>query len=548
MFGWFALLPDEYKQLGKHMAAGAGFVSNLVLWSESGYFDNIALTKPLLHLWSLGIEEQFYLLWPLIAYFAWKNKLNILLTITIILSVSFYLNINGIDKDPIATFYSPQTRVWELLCGSALAWVAMHTEENFHGLSIIQSNILSVMGFILLVFAILLTSKDSVFPGWWALMPVGGAVLIIFAGAQAWINRVLLSSRVMVWLGLISFPLYLWHWPLLSFAQILEGSLPSRQLRGIAVIFAVVLAWLTYKFVEKPIKNCKKQISKMVALTSLMAVIGFFGLISQVTDGFSFREGKAEQKVLSEEFKRNDWSIGWHSDGCSKAVLKISLDCVANSFNDPQILLIGDSHSQGLYLSMAEMIKKRNLDKRIMRLGSYLPFYNATVQLAPGLTFNSAETNRALNFGIENPAVKTIVLSFRGVINLTSNDYVDGEEIKVPGRFFTIKGYNQENLKTNFERGLKDTIANLNAGKKQIVFLIDNPELGFHPKECVDMRRIHTPGWKVRSPCAVTREQFDIRNYDYRKIISRVLKEFPSVKVLDTADLLCDSNWCEARK
>jgi peptidoglycan/LPS O-acetylase OafA/YrhL len=121
IFGWLALLPDELNQLGKHIAAGAGFVSNLVLWGEAGYFDNAAETKPLLHLWSLGIEEQFYIVWPLLVWLAWKRKFNFLVLAAFLAFVSFALNIKGIKQDHIAAFYSPLTRFWELLCGALLA-------------------------------------------------------------------------------------------------------------------------------------------------------------------------------------------------------------------------------------------------------------------------------------------------------------------------------------------------------------------------------------------------------------------------------------------
>lgn len=112
VFGWFALLTDEYKQLGKHIASGAGFLSNIILWNESGYFDNSADTKPLLHLWSLGIEEQFYLLWPAIAWAAWKGRVSGLLVAVIIAAASFLLNLKGIASDAVGAFYSPQTRFW----------------------------------------------------------------------------------------------------------------------------------------------------------------------------------------------------------------------------------------------------------------------------------------------------------------------------------------------------------------------------------------------------------------------------------------------------
>jgi len=138
VFGWFALLADEYKQLGKHIAAGAGFVSNLVLWSEAGYFDNSAETKPLLHLWSLGIEEQFYIVWPFFLWFAWKKKFN-LLTLTVILTlISFTLNLKGISENSVAIFYSPQTRFWELLSGSILAWFAIYKKNAFTSYKLIK--------------------------------------------------------------------------------------------------------------------------------------------------------------------------------------------------------------------------------------------------------------------------------------------------------------------------------------------------------------------------------------------------------------------------
>lgn len=131
-FGWDALLADEYKQLGKHIAGGAGFISNFLFWGDSGYFDNAAETKPLLHLWSLGIEEQFYIIWPLLLWLAWKKRFN-LLTITIaVVVISFALNIGEVKgDDAVAAFYSPQTRFWELLVGSVLAYMTMHRQNIF---------------------------------------------------------------------------------------------------------------------------------------------------------------------------------------------------------------------------------------------------------------------------------------------------------------------------------------------------------------------------------------------------------------------------------
>jgi len=296
-FGWFALLADEYKQLGKHIAAGAGFVSNLVLWDEAGYFDNSAETKPLLHLWSLGIEEQFYIVWPVVLWFAWKRKFN-LLTLTILVAfVSFYLNLKGIKKDAIVTFFSPQTRFWELLAGSTLAWFSLYKKDAFANYKLkidgwlakliyretvevdgkALSNVTSFLGSLFLAYGFWRITHDIIFPGKWAVIPVSGAILIILAGPKAWINRKMLSNKIAVWFGLISFPFYLWHWPLLSFARIVEGEVPSRSIRIAAVVLSVVLAWFTYKLVERPLRFGTHGKIKVVTLVLLVAIVGSLG-------------------------------------------------------------------------------------------------------------------------------------------------------------------------------------------------------------------------------------------------------------------------------
>lgn len=288
--GWFFLLSDEYKQLGKHIAAGAIFISNFVLWSESGYFDKSAETKPLLHLWSLGIEEQFYIVWPFLLWFAWKQKFNLFKITIVVACASFILNITEIKQDTVATFYSPLSRFWELLSGSLLAWLTLYKKITFTSVrnKIDIDNVLSFIGLFLLIFGFWKINKDLSFPGKWALVPVLGAVLIITAGSKAWFNRTVLSNKIVVWFGLISFPLYLWHWPLLSFATIIEGETPSYNIRITAVGLSVTLAWLTYRFIECPLRFGIN--TKAAALIFLMAIVGCVGFYTYDRDGFSFRK------------------------------------------------------------------------------------------------------------------------------------------------------------------------------------------------------------------------------------------------------------------
>jgi len=259
-FGWMVLLPQEYSQLGKHIAAGAGFSSNFVLWREAGYFDVSADTKPLLHLWSLGIEEQFYFFWPAAIYWAWKRKFSVLATTLVLLLGSFALNVAFLGSKSVATFYMPFTRVWELLIGAVLAYVSQVDPKAapVPGLSDQSApstaNARAVAGIGLLAAAWVLLHKSSPFPGWWALLPSVGAFLLISAGAFAWINKAVLSHRVLVWFGLISFPLYLWHWPLLAFAHVIEAARPALATRIVAVVASVLFAWLTYVAIEKRLR------------------------------------------------------------------------------------------------------------------------------------------------------------------------------------------------------------------------------------------------------------------------------------------------------
>jgi len=315
IFGWFVLLADEFNQLGKHIVGAAGFVSNLVLWSEAGYFDNSAETKPLLHLWSLGIEEQFYIVWPLLAWFAWKRKINLLTLTAYVALVSFALNIQQISQYPVATFYSPLTRFWELSCGTLIAcystnkvesfthaknWIHSLLSKIFHGDeqrkdSRALADIISFFGPLLLAYGFWRINKESDFPGYWALVPVLGAVSIISAGPLALANRTILSNKVAVWLGLISFPLYLWHWPILSFGRIIYHEAPPVKFRLLAIAISILLSWLTVKLIEKPMRfgNQRTRL-KVATLTALVFTTGVVGFVASRTD---FSESLTYEKM-----------------------------------------------------------------------------------------------------------------------------------------------------------------------------------------------------------------------------------------------------------
>ena len=278
--GAFLLLRDEFQHLSQHTLAAAGFASNFLLWSESGYFDAAAEIKPLLHLWSLSIEEQFYILWPALILVAAKFRLRLGLLTGALIIGSLSWGIFAISRDPVAAFYSPQTRVWELLIGAFLATLASNkAAQKISGIESKMGSQLfnygALLGISLIVAATILLNSKSAFPGALALAPVLGAALLICGqAAKSWVNRELLTARALVWFGKISFPLYLWHWPLLSYARILENQTPPLPIRIGLVCISILLAWATYKWIETPIRYGPRQKSKTIALILLLLALG----------------------------------------------------------------------------------------------------------------------------------------------------------------------------------------------------------------------------------------------------------------------------------
>ena len=375
--GWFGLLPDEFAQLGRHVLGGTAFISNFILWHESGYFDNVAETKPLLHLWSLGVEEQFYIFYPVILWIASKCRLNLLIVTLAIAIGSFGLNLHASDTDPVGDFFSPQTRFWELMIGSVLAYVNLHwphvikvrSATRFQHMNPLA--VCSILGFILIVIAGLKINRNVAFPGAWALLPTFGAALLILAGPNAPVNRVLLSSRLAVWFGKISYPLYLWHWLFLSIAHVKISATPSLSYRGLLVGLSVLLAWITYRFIERPLRFGPRGGIKAFGLTIALALTGFAGYLVDHTEGFPIRiadrkdfldffdntrpawnyfEREGILKTLRDDC--NFYNLDAYRAGHSSNIPRTAISKTCHQKQHPEkhtVLVWGDSHAQHLY-------------------------------------------------------------------------------------------------------------------------------------------------------------------------------------------------------
>lgn len=288
--GWGLLLSYELESLGRHVRDGLLFMLNLTLRRETGgYFATAADAKPLLHLWSLAVEEQFYIFWPvlMLALARWRGRRGLVVTVLgLLLAVSFGWNVVRVMNNPVATFFLPQTRVWELLLGVLLA----HAEAGAPGRLTdlvrrlnggMPANTRAGLGAGLILTALLLLGPDARFPGWWALLPTIGTMLLLSAGPGTWLSRWLLATPVAVFLGLVSYPLYLWHWPLLSFARITNGEEPTVWVRLGLMALAFGLAVATWKLVEMPIRTGRLRASTG-ALTGLVGAALGLGVLGQL--------------------------------------------------------------------------------------------------------------------------------------------------------------------------------------------------------------------------------------------------------------------------
>ena len=284
LIGWFVLLPDGFSLLGKSITASVAFVSNLFQVGQVGYFAPDAAENPLLHLWSLGIEEQFYIFWPpvLLMIFGSPRRRYWMAAIAAASFAAGLLIFFGYKE---WSFYSPTSRAWELLAGGIVASRYVDRPELEQQSFARRDNLLATIGIAAIVGAAFGLSKNSLFPGLYALLPVLGALLIIVSPNSV-VNRILLSNRAMVLVGLISYPLYLWHWPLLSYLAIIRNGVPNFLEIWITIIVAVVLSWLTFRFVEIPLRRKQGAVSR---LAFGLMTIGVVGIVTAVASGFGFR-------------------------------------------------------------------------------------------------------------------------------------------------------------------------------------------------------------------------------------------------------------------
>ena len=528
--GYVALFPEEFRQLGSQIASGASFTSNFALWGASGYFDTDAAVKPLLHLWSLGIEEQFYIFWPLLLWLISKTRLGYFTPLGLVVIGSFGMNLWLAGTDQVADFYSPIARAWELGLGALLA---LSRVSDSAAKKPWMRNVLSVSSLLGLLAACLF-ERAAHYPGVAALLPTTASAGLLIAGSQAFVNRKFLSTRVLVAVGLISYPLYLWHWPLLSYARIVTGETPGIGLRLMLVALAFLCAWLTYRWIELPARFGSQRALKTVGAVGAMIALAVIG------QGTFLHHGDAQRPVVAmnpiADIATSGTTDPHAIDGCYLSQQeRIAINgCLADRREMPRFALIGDSKADALASGL--------IDTSLP--GARWAFFgnncrgadcNSTILLSQHDYPQSFKLTRMILDSIEaHPELHTIVIANakRTMFKLVNNFSID----ELPQTPYEDLAFDA------FDHAVSELIDH----GREVYLLIDNPTL-LHPEDCsqrvtslaplnVLLGLPHTP-----AGCAMTFAHFRSLSAPYDRLMTRIVRRHPQhLHVIDPRDIYCD--------
>ena len=539
IIGELVLLPDEFQYLGLHTALAGGFVLNWELYQALHWYFG-AMTTPLIHLWSLGVEEQFYLLWPLLLAAFWKMPKACGWLTAVVVMLSFAYNIEIIDHDPLAAFYLPMSRLWELGTGGLLAYVEHQGGKakayEYHPSStrrlfwrcVLNRDVSGAIGAVLIITSFFTLHGSHPYPGWRALAPVAGSLLLISAGPNSRINKHILSSKGMIWVGLLSYPLYLWHWPCLAFAHILWPYGAGSLLSFGAILVAVGAAYLTYRYVELPIRSYKRNIQVVACLCVAILICSSAGYLSftQLIPSRSTSNIAGLLRSTSPELPPLH-GRGWNT---TESFLRIGRGTRG-------VLFVGDSNLYQYYSRIDQLMLENpsNSHSAIIAGRGGCPL------MAIGMTDGpvagcQAFMRRAVEYAMR-PDIDTVVIGASWYLYLTT--WQEDGQADTYG--------NPEPLLPSVDETLDElgkTIRRFVDNGKQVYIVLQTP-IGtrFDPRRII-RRTILPPGFEMTESFRPTPEMRSVAEPIDRKL--RSLAKSVHATVIDPIEFLCDSTRCPA--
>lgn len=498
---WFILLPIGYQSLAKSALSTTAFASNIYFWRQTGYFAGASEMLPLLHTWSLAVEEQFYIGFPLLLLLLlrWGQRMLALLTVAATLA-SFALSAWALDNTPSAAFYLIPTRAWELSLGALLALGVAPAARSRP-----PRELVALIGLVLVVAPVFIYTKGTAFPGLAALPPCLGTAAIIWAGLAPpasgpnTVSR-LLGLAPVVFVGLISYSLYLWHWPLLVLARHLTVSIHLDQLTAIATIaVAAVAAIASWRFVERPFRN-RALWGRMAVFTAAGAGAAAVAAASVAIVVLQGVPRRFDQTVVQLEAGGEGFSK--KGEACLNKPLmngEIMPACILGRPDGPvEFLLWGDSHAAALVPAFDVIAERTGMTGGIV-VGNSCPALANTAYAGMGSPAGERRdcwqrNKSALEYIIRSPSVRLVILEGRWNAYLRDPVFVqmssNGQE--------TSGG--QKGLEL-FLHGIEHTIERLSSAGKRVVILVNLPDPGFPvPWTLAMSTHTHTPWPRVPSP------------------------------------------------
>lgn len=504
--GWNSLFANEFKMLGKHLMASAGFFANYTYWLESGYFDAASEKKIFLHLWSLSVEEQFYVVWPIFLVVLIRLK-KVQVGILAVLLMSFVANCIWQFTDKEFLYFSGFSRFWELAAGGYWAYRQHLRKPLIGGQYPAHFSQTPAIALVVILFCAWLYSKDLAFPGFWGVIPVVAVLVVIAQPDSSSLLHRFLASRPLVYVGLISYPLYLWHWPLLSYLGYLyaDAEIPAYRLLALAAAF--VLAILTYEWIERPIKRLKLTTQTIVsmALFLCMVLLGYIGYNTYSRNGLAFREAHSIRELTSNQAQKTPDCL-LHFSGFDLTFCRVS-----GAFQNASVVLYGDSHAHQYFSALAAAYSR--VGQGVLNIG--------WAGQPPVIENNTARPHQ----------VKVDPL-------------IDQLLAKVKFHTVVLSMAQSETLSPTVEAGLIQVIHKFKQAGKQVIYIQDNPQLPFHPIDCVGMPPLRPT--KIAS-CDMALSSVTTSFFTVRERLASLLTE-QRVTVYDYLQLLCPQGHCTIRE
>jgi peptidoglycan/LPS O-acetylase OafA/YrhL len=537
VLGLFLLSASELRRLGASAAAAASAVSNICFWVTGDYFSQDARLDPLLMTWSLGIEEQFYLFFPLLllAISRWRPAVQ-LAGLFMIAAGSLALSIGLTPKAPQASFYLLPTRAWELGSGILLAvWQA----QGRPALSRMWSEAASVAGLLALGVSIVAFETDTPFPGIAALLPALGALALIGSG-DSFINTRLLAHPLPVGIGLVSYSWYLWHWPLMAFARISTVGPPSVSVLALLALIALFLATLSWRFIESPFRRR----SPTGGLALFLYALAGAGLVSAslaivLADGIPWRQ-RPETTAIEQAVRTV------HEARCIShaSTPNMSAGCIPPAAGRNLVVVMGDSHAAALAPGLQELARQHGWVAQIFAKPSCRPLLGVTVWRAdqPSLAPNCLRfMDQALTRVAADPSVQTVLLvgQWSGpIVNPDQQEHYAGRD---EADVVTPKT-------TLFEEGLGGAADLLSRSGKTVFIAGDVPFWPFDAGRSALIQSISFRGWleeilEPRSPSRGGLGLPALRDDKVDDLVAKTARKI-GVQYIDLAAGFCPDGIC----